>query len=522
MEIEQQKAVTVQSRRDTVTDTSSQVLPSGAIRRAIAAGVGQIRGTGIKARSARGVIALGIGTVAGRGTRFAKNVILAKFLLAPDQLGVMAIIMSFSMAFEALVEFGVRQSVIQNKQGANDEYLNAAWWMQVVRGLCLFAIASFLAPWISSFYRNPELSRLLQAAFLAVAIRGVMSPRAYVLEREFKFGRSVLLIQGSAVLGAAIAVVLAAVMRNVWALVIGFVAEMAILCVLSFVALPFRPRLKIHKESLHELMLFARRMLGLPVMTALSFQAPILILGKVVSVAEVGLYGMAALLAYIPVDMYGRMIAPVLLPAFAEKQDDNRALCRGIFQITRWTALFIIPMIAFMACSASELLLVIWKAEYVAMATVFAVLCLQILVRSAALNLSGMYMATAHPHLQRRFAAVRAALILVFMYPAAVRFGPFGVAIVIIVSNFVLLSMQVLEARRVIDLGLSRYLRSYLPGVLTALPVIAAFDLLRLLGVDSPLVILAVGITVFIAAFSTSVFVLNRNKRRSSSGVPRV
>ena len=32
---------------------------------AIAAGVGQISGTGIRARSARGVIALGVGTVAG-------------------------------------------------------------------------------------------------------------------------------------------------------------------------------------------------------------------------------------------------------------------------------------------------------------------------------------------------------------------------------------------------------------------------------------------------------------------------
>ena len=206
------------------------------MRRAIAAGFGQIRGTDIKARSARGVIALGLGTVAGRGTRFAKNVILAKFLLGADQLGVMVIIMSFSMAFEALVEFGVRQSVIQNKQGANDEYLNAAWWMQVVRGLCLFAIASLLVPWIISFYEKPGLtSGLLQAAFLAVAIRGVMSPRVYVLEREFKFGQTVLLIQGSAVLGAVIAVALAVVMRNVWALVIGFVAEMAILCVLSFV-----------------------------------------------------------------------------------------------------------------------------------------------------------------------------------------------------------------------------------------------------------------------------------------------
>ncbi len=503
----------------TVTETSSYMRPVRAIRDTIVARIGQLRGTSIKARSARGVMALGIGTVAGRGTRFLKNMIIVKLLLTSDQLGIMAIIMSFSMAFEALIEVGVKHSVIQNKQGANDEYLNTAWWMQVVRGSCLFAVASLAAPWIGSFYDNPDLPRLLQVAFLAVVIRGVMSPRAYVLEREFKFGRAVLLIQGSAILGSAIAVGLAVLMRNVWALVLGFVAEMTILCVLSFIVLPFRPRLRIHKESLRELMKFAGRMLGLPVLTALSFQAPILILGKVISEYDLGLYHVAALLAYIPVDLYSRAIAPVLIPAFSEKQDDNRALCRGIIQATRWTALFIIPMIAFMACSASELLLVIWKAEYVGMALVFAVLCLQVLVRSAALNLSGMYMATAQPHLQRRFAAVRAALILVFMYPAAVRFGPLGVAVVIIISHFALLSMQVLEARRVINLELTRYVRSYLPGVLAALPVIAVFDLLRLLGIGSAPVVLTVGVAAFGAAFVTSAFVLDRGSRLSRSEV---
>lgn len=504
-------AVPLPDQNNMVTETSSCIPASGAVRKVIADKVSRIRGTSIKARSARAVMALSVGTVAGRGTRFLKTVILAKFLLAPDQLGVMAIVMSFSMAFEALTEVGVKQSVIQNKHGADEEYLNAAWWIQVIRGVLLFAVASILAPRIGSFYGNPELSGLLQVAFLAVVFRGVMSPRAYVLEREFKFGRTVLLIQGSAILGAAAAVGLAVVMRNVWALVIGFVAEMAILCVLSFIVVPFRPRLKIHRESLSELMTFARRMLGLPVMTALSFQAPILILGKVVSEAELGLYGLAASLAYIPIDMYSRVVAPVLVPAFSERQDDKRALCRGISHTTRWTTLFITPMVAFMACSASELLFVSYRAPYAAMAMVFAVLCLQILIRSEALNLSGMYLATAQPHLQRRFAAVRAALILVLMYPAAVRFGPFGVAVVVVLSHFVLLLLQVLEARRVINLELGEYLQSYLPGFMAALPVIAAFDLLWLFEIDSPAVVLAVGAAVFTLAFVTSALILSRS-----------
>jgi len=58
--------------------------------------------------------------------------------------------------------------------------------------------------------------------------------------------------------------------------------------------------------------------------------------------------------------------------------------------------------------------------------------------------------------------------------------------------------------------------------VLTSLPIIAAFDLLWLLGIDSTVAVLTIGITVLAVAFFTGVFVLNRNRQVSVSGVPSV
>lgn len=494
-----------------MTQELSYILSSGAIRKIISDKVGQLRGTDIKAKSARALVALSVGTVAGRSMRFIRSMILAR-ILAPNQIGIMAIVMGFSMAFEALTEVGVKQSIIQNKGGANTRYLNVAWWMQVTRALCLFGIAFVSAPWISSFYDNPELLQLLRVAFIAIALRGFVSPRAAVLEKEYKFGRAVFLSQGSAIVGAIISIGLAFVMRNVWALVIGFVIEMAILCIFSFILVPFMPRFEIDRSSLVELMKYARRMFGLPILTAVSFYAPILILGKVISEDQLGLYSYAVLLGYIPIDLYIRTIAPVVLPAFSEKQDDNNALCRGVLRTTQWTAFCVIPLAAFMACCASELLLLAYGAKYVAMAIPFAVLCLQIVVRNQAVSLAGIYLAIGKPHLQRRFAVIRALLIIGLMYPAAVRFGPLGVAVVSVLSNTVVLFMQVLKARKVIDLNLIPYLRSYVPGLLLALPIIMTAGLLWVFRVDSPLFVLAINALVFIATLTAGVFILNRDK----------
>jgi PST family polysaccharide transporter/lipopolysaccharide exporter len=499
-----------------VAQELSCILSTGAIRKLISDKIRRLRGTDIKAKSTRAVMALGIGTFAGRGMRFIRSMILAR-ILAPDQIGIMAIVMSFSIAFEALTEVGVKQSIIQNKQGASVRYLNVAWWMQVIRALCLYGIAVLSAPWISSFYNNPGLLPLLRVSFIAIALRGFISPRAHVLEKEYKFGRAVFLIQGSAILGAIISIGLAYVTRDVWALVIGFVAEMAILCIFSFILVPFMPRFEIDRSSLIELMKFARGLFGLPVLTALSFQAPILILGKVISEDQLGLYSYAALLGHIPVDFYVRTIAPVVLPVFSEKQDDKNALCRGVLRTTLWTACFFVPLVAFMACGASGLLLLAYGPKYVAMAVPFAILCLEIVAQNQAVSLAGIYLAVGQPNLQRRFAVIRALAIIGFMYPAAYFFGPIGAAVVIVLCNIGVLFMQVLKAREVIGLNVRRYIRTYIPGLQIALPIIVTAGLLWIFRVDSTLIVIAVSALVFIIALGAGILILSRPKETLQS-----
>lgn len=488
---------------------------SGSIRKIISGKIRRLKGTDVKAKSIRAVMALSAGTFAGRGMRFIRSMILAR-ILAPNQIGLMAIVMSVSMISEALIEVGVKQSVIQNKQGASTKYLNVAWWMQVARGLLLYTMAFIFAPWISSFYGKPELMGLLRVAFLAVALRGFISPRAHVLEKEYKFGKAVILIQGSAILGTIISIGMALVMRNVWALVIGLVIEMAILCILSFVFLPFVPSFVIDRKSLVDLIKYARGMFGLPILVALSFQAPILILGKVISEDQLGLYHYAAFLSYIPIDLYIRTIAPVVLPVFSEHQDDKKALCRGVMRATQWTAFFIIPFTAFMICCSSELLLFVYGPKYVAMAIPYAVLCVQIVVRNQSVSLAGIYLAVGKPHLQRRFAIIRALAIIGLMYPAAVLFGPLGAAVIIVLSNIAVLVMQVLMSRKVIELNIGRYMRSYVPGLQMALPIIMVACLLWVLRVDSPLLVLIINAIVVIVTLAVRVLIMNRPK-----GIPK-
>ncbi|MGD8500882.1 MAG: oligosaccharide flippase family protein [Phycisphaerales bacterium] len=470
-----------------------------------------MRSNDLKGKSARGAMKLGIGTGAERVLRLIRYMILTR-ILAADQFGLIAIILVLVNLFEAFTEVGVKQSIIQNKRGADPEYLNVAWWFQALRGLGLFAVAAVAAPWISSLYDKPQLARLIQVASLAIVCRGFISPRAPVLEREYRFGRVVLLIQGSAVLGAIITIGLALITRNVWAMVVGYVAEQGIVCLLSYVLVPFLPRFGTDKKCFRELMKFARGMFGLPILTVVAGGAPVFVLGKLVTTEQLGMYYLAGMLPNLAVTLFTKVIQPVLLPGFSKMQDDKDSVRRALLQVTRGLAIFCVPFTALVASCASGMLLVVYGPQFRAVAVPCAVLSLLISVRTGGIILGTVYVAVGRPHLLRRFVALRAAMIVALIYPAVVYHDLVGAAVATILSSLAALSLLVFEGRKVIDLRLGSYVRSYVPGLLLALPIIVTVGLLRLFGIDAPVSVLITGAFVFIVTLAAGVFFLNHSR----------
>lgn len=412
-----------------------------------------------KAKAIRGVVALVTGTTVGRGLRFVRNMILVR-LLAEELFGVMGIVMAATIAFESLSEVGVQQSIIQNKDGDDPEYMNIAWWFQFIRGSVLFVVGLLMAPWIGSFYGNPEISGLLKVAFVAVLFRGLVSPRTYVLEKEYRFGLLMLIVQGSSILGTITTIVLAFMTKNIWALIIGYVAEAAAMCLISYILVPFRPTLKINREYLAELLKYARGMFGLPFLTMVIWQTDVFVLGKVLPAAQLGLLGMyvmALRLAEQPAWAFGQVFGRVLLPVFAEGQDNGEMLRRRVLRVIRTTLIVSVPLVAVVTVGAKPIIALIYTPKYAAVAVPFAILCIAMFVKTQAAILTTICLAVGKPHLQRRYAVFLAICVVCLMYPGIILFGVTGAAGVLLLSNIVAICLQVVWVGKIIDLRFRDY-----------------------------------------------------------------
>ena len=496
-----------------------------AIKTSILGLVARLGGGTLKARCARSSVVLGVGVFAAKFLGLASKVILTR-LLAPQEMGLMVMIVSLTALFDVLTEIGVKQSVIQHTKGDNPEYLNMAWWFQSLRAVGLYVIAFILAPWLCEFYFRSkaevlsrysmgELTTLIRAAFLTILFNGFISPRAYILEKTFRFGKVVLITQGGLILGTIVTITLALIIRNVWAIVIGFASMGFAKCILSHAICPFRQKFAYHRESFQGLYGFARGMFGLPILAYMAFNIDVLVAGKMVSTYLVGLYGMALTLAISPWDFFAGIISPVLLPAFSEKQGDKEALCKGALKITKYTGLFVIPPMALALICGGTILTIIYGDKYSAVAVPFGLLCVYVVLLIQGSIFTSLFFGIGQPGKNRAFAVVRCLVLISLIYPGIRFFGLTGAAAVILLASFIAISLQLTVIRKAIGLNIFDYVTSWLPGVAMAIPVLVIIVVVRGLQPRYPMAYLTIGILSCIIVCLSGLLLLKHFERQS-------
>lgn len=456
-------------------------------------------------KSLRGGSILAVGSIAENLLRFARNMILAR-LLAPEAFGLMATVISSVSVMEALTQVGMRQSTIQNKHGEEEGFLNAAWWISSLRGLTLYMIAFFASPYISAYFGRPDSAHVLRLGFFVLLLNGLISPRVYILEKELQFKKWVILMQGAGISGVIVAIATAFMLKNVWALVLGFISEALLRTILSFIVCPIKPVLKLDKTYMKEIMKFSRRLFGLPLIMMLYAQIDIFVIGKVLSIQQLGIYVLVKSLAEMPMEFYSKIVHPVTLPAFASMQDESSRLMSTLYSVTQITGLMGIPFGAFLFLFAEPILKIVYGYEYSKLALPFGILCITTLIVMISSLIVQVYFAIGLPNMHRTASIVRTTIFLLLIYPATKYFGLTGTAVAALIAIFFLTLTQLIYAHRIINLHVCDYVRSWMPGLKAALIVIIPGVIIKTFFVSAGIGLLLIGLALCLAAWSYGIY----------------
>ncbi|MBI4783791.1 MAG: oligosaccharide flippase family protein [Oscillatoriophycideae cyanobacterium NC_groundwater_1537_Pr4_S-0.65um_50_18] len=284
--------------------------------------------TALKKLVIRGMLWTILGYGASQVLRFSANLILTR-LLFPEFFGLMALVNIFIVGLALFSDVGIGINIIQNKSGDEPEFLNTAWTIQVIRGLCLWLICLLIAQPIALLYGEPQLSQLIPVAGLVTVISGFNSTALYTLERHITVKK--LTVMELSVQATQITVMLcwAFISPTVWALVGGNIVAALVKLIWSNQLIPGKSnRFMLDKQATREIFSLGRWIFLSTALMFLAEQVDRLLLGKIFSLQLLGVYTVALMLSDVPRQVTVALGTRVVLPAIAKLTDLPRSELR--------------------------------------------------------------------------------------------------------------------------------------------------------------------------------------------------
>jgi O-antigen/teichoic acid export membrane protein len=239
-------------------------------------------------------------------------------LLPQEAFGMMAIVHTFRAGIDLFSDVGIGPSIIQNERGDDPKFLDTAWTIQAGRGLALFLFAAVCALPMARFYEHDELRVLIPAASFAAVIAGARSTKAYSAERHLRLGWLTLNEIIASASALVVMVVWALNSPTVWALVAGGLVGAGVDVLLGHLLLSghnARPRWE--KSAASSLMRFGKWIFLSTVLTFAVNEADRLIFGKMISLADLGVYHVALTIAMVPMSAMHSLAGKVIFPLFS-------------------------------------------------------------------------------------------------------------------------------------------------------------------------------------------------------------
>ncbi len=274
----------------------------------------------------RGTVWTGLRYFAEYSIRLGSNLILTR-LLFPEAFGLMALVNSLLVGLQMFSDIGLTPSVVQNPRGDDPEFLRTAWTLQVFRGVLLCCVGAAIAGPMALFYGHDDLRRIIPAASLTALISGFNSISLMRMQRHLQLGRLAALELAAQVISMSVTIAWAYAIPSVWALVGGAVFGSLVKLSLSHaIAGGEGSGFGWERHATRQLLGFGKWIFLSTVLAFMASQADRLLFGKVFSVAMLGVYGIALVLASLPTQLLWSVGSFVIMPAFSRQAEARDAL----------------------------------------------------------------------------------------------------------------------------------------------------------------------------------------------------
>jgi O-antigen/teichoic acid export membrane protein len=397
--------------------------------------------------------------------KFVVSIVLAR-LLMPSEFGLIAMINIFISVGNAFIKSGLSNSLIRTKE-LDEKDLSTVFFFNVFISFFIYSIVFILAPYISKFYSQPELTDLVRVYSITFIINAFGMVQLARLTQKLNFKTQLLVSLPSLVISAVIGIYMAYEGYGVWSLVCMSIIQSFMSTLQLWLHSKWKPIMVFSIEKFKKHWNFGYKLLLAGLLDSIFVNSYAIIIGKFFAPAQVGFYNRADSLKQLPVTNIGAILNKVTYPLFASIQDDDIRLKSVYKRIMKLVIFLVAPTLFIMAALAEPLIRFLFTEKWLPSVPYFQILCLKGIVYPISvynLNILGV---KGRSDLFLKLEVVKKILLVVILY-ISFQFGIYGLLIGSVIFSILALFINTHYSGKFINYNASQQARDLMPAIFLA------------------------------------------------------
>ena len=316
----------------------------------------------LKDKTVKGVVWSSIERFSVLGVQFLVMLVMAR-LLSPKEFGLVGMLTIFIAVADSLVNSGFSQALIRKQNRTNVDN-STIFYFNIISSVVIYGILYAIAPLVSRFYNQPELTQLMRVLCLVVIITsfGVVQLALYTATINFKTQAKATLT--GAIISGFVGIWLAWQGAGVWALVWQQLTNAFVYTLLLWLFSPWRPKWIYSWISFNEMFSFGWKLLVSGLIDTLYNNLYQLVIGKVFTAEALGHFSQAKHFPNVPASTVTNIVQRVTYPSLCTLQDDDLRLRSTYRQMIKLSAFVVFPMMSLLAAVAVPLVELLIGAKW--------------------------------------------------------------------------------------------------------------------------------------------------------------
>lgn len=308
-----------------------------------------------------------------QGISFIIQIILAR-ILSPDDYGVLSVMIIFTTLANVFIQTGFNTALIQNKDVTEEDY-SSVFWISIIMAFLIYVLLFVIAPIIADFYDMPTIVKPFRVLSLVLFPGSLNSIQLAKVSKELDFKQVFRSNIGAILVSGLLGIILAYLGWGVWALVLQYLSNVIIACIVMHFTVGWTPKLAYNFKRVKSLLSFGWKILLSSLIDALYQDLSSLVIGKKYSSSMLGFYNRGKQFPQFFIGAINGAVQSVMLPAMARKQDDRRHVKTLMRKSIMLSSFIIFPIMAGLAGIADSLVALLLTEKWLISVPFLQIFC---------------------------------------------------------------------------------------------------------------------------------------------------